>query len=87
MGIHLMQARIIKHYDLNPETKELEVGGDYRYVTVEIHGNKVKNYGDYYHEKGFERAQAFIEGYALAIGMPNGISITYSDAEVEYGYA
>lgn len=80
-----MQARIIKHFEKDPETGEL--GGDYHYVTVEIHGHKVKNYGDYYHEKGFERAQAFIEGYAHAIGMTKGVSITYSEAEVEYGQA
>jgi hypothetical protein len=80
-----MQARIIKHFDRDQESGELT--GDYRYVTVEIHGHKVKNYGDEYHEKGFERAQSFIEGYAHAIGMSKGVSITYSEAEVDYGQA
>jgi hypothetical protein len=78
----LMNARIIKHYDKDPVTGEL--GGDYHYVTVEIYGRKVKNYGDYYHEKGFERAQAFIEGYAHANNI-KAVAITHSEAEVEYG--
>jgi hypothetical protein len=82
-----MQARIIKHFPRDEDTGKLLSDGDYYYVTVEIHGHKVKNYGDSYHEKGFERAQAFIEGYAHAIGMTKGVSITYSEAEVEYGQA
>jgi hypothetical protein len=82
-----MQARIIKHFERDEESGRLLTDSDYHYVTVEIHGHKVKNYGDYYHEKGFERAQAFIEGYAHAIGMTKGVSIMYSEAEVEYGHA
>jgi len=80
-----MQARIIKHYPCDEESGRLLDEGDYYYVTVEIHGHKVKNYGDSYHERGFERAQAFIEGYAHAIGMTKGVSIMYSEAPVEDG--
>ena len=28
-------------------------------------------YGDYYHDKGEEKAQAFLDGYCFALGIDN----------------
>jgi major membrane immunogen (membrane-anchored lipoprotein) len=42
--------------------------GDYCSVTIEDQkGNIVKSYGDYYHDKGREKAEGFIEGVKFAL--------------------
>lgn len=43
------------------------LGGDYESVGVYLGPDLIVDYGDYYHDKGVERAEAFIQGYCRAI--------------------
>lgn len=36
--------------------------GDYAFITIEEDGKVVKTFGDYYHDKGKEKAEGFIAG-------------------------
>lgn len=48
---------------------EEEFGGDYYAIRVELDGEVVATYGDYYHDKGADRARGFIHGYCFAKGV------------------
>lgn len=50
------------------ETEE-EFGGDYNSVEVAFDGKTVASFGDYYHDKGSDRAKAFIQGAEFALGV------------------
>lgn len=46
-----------------------ECVGDYESVEVEFDGKVVIRFGDYYHEKGDVRADAFVRGVQYALGL------------------
>lgn len=60
-----MEFKIIEHFE-----KGEGVNGDYDQVTVHVKSGDVwvkkATYGDYYHDKGCQRALGFIDGYASA---------------------
>jgi hypothetical protein len=45
-----------------------DFGGDYIEVEVRDGDDLITEYGDHYHDKGRERAEAFIEGWMMAKG-------------------
>ncbi len=45
-----------------------DFGGDYSSVEVAFDGKTVAEFGDYYHDKGDDKADGFIEGVAFALG-------------------
>ena len=45
---------------------EDDVDGDEWQTHLELNGKIVAEYGDYYHDKGSEKAKGFIKGYAYA---------------------
>lgn len=51
--------KIIDHVNMEYS----EDGTDYEYVTVELDGEVIAEYGDYCHDKGMEKAEAFIRGW------------------------
>jgi hypothetical protein len=52
----------------NPDNGDDEgFGGDYIKVQVLIDHVVVQTYGDYYHDKGDSKAEAFVHGYIYAI--------------------
>ena len=53
----------LTHFDKDDE----DFGGDYASVSIFVNGKEVITYGDHYHEKGRERAEAFIEGLEYAL--------------------
>lgn len=55
-----MKIEIIEHYEKNDN----QFWGDYLSVEVRINGKRVRHYGDYYHDKGNVRAEAFVDGIA-----------------------
>lgn len=52
-----MNIVVIKHFYKD----DIECGGDYASIDIEINKIKVITFGDYYHDKGEEQAQGFIE--------------------------
>lgn len=44
---------------------------------VYVNDVKAAEYGDYYHDKGSEKAEAFIEGYCFAKNIKNEYSVEY----------
>lgn len=54
--------RIIEHVNLEYSEEE------YEYVTVELDGIELVEYGDHYHDKGRERAEAFVQGWHAGRG-------------------
>lgn len=59
-----MKIEIIKHYAKDDK----DFCEDYYSITVKINGKKVRHYGDYYHDKGKEKAEAFIDGICFWFG-------------------
>ena len=47
---------------------EDDIGGDEWGIQVELDGKIVAEYGDYYHDKGSEKAIGFIDGVAYTMG-------------------
>jgi major membrane immunogen (membrane-anchored lipoprotein) len=64
------------YYD--EEDKDEDFGGDCQGVDIYIDGKLVKSYGDYYHDKGEEKAEGFIDGVAYILGR-NRIKVSYSN--------
>lgn len=54
-----MDIEVIIHYCKNADA---QCTGDYSAVTVNIDGKLCAYYGDYYHDKGEERADGFVDG-------------------------
>lgn len=60
---------VVYHYD----KKDTEFVGDYYSVKVyrAFHNgvrHKIKDYGDYYHDRGYEKAQGFLQGIEYYLG-------------------
>jgi hypothetical protein len=53
-----MLVKIITHY----EASDKDCGGEYTEVSIWVDNRLVQQYGDYYHDKGEERAEAFVDG-------------------------
>lgn len=51
-------------YSIYP--REDDIGGDVWGITLELNGKIITEYGDYYHDKGSEKAKGFIDGYTYA---------------------
>ena len=45
---------------------EDDFGTDEWAIHLELNGKVIAEYGDYYHDKGSEKAKGFIDGYAYA---------------------
>ncbi|KKN53952.1 hypothetical protein LCGC14_0596900, partial [marine sediment metagenome] len=48
-------------YNVYP--KEDDIGGDEWGIYLVLNGEIIVKYGDYYHDKGSEKALGFIDGY------------------------
>jgi hypothetical protein len=59
-----MKAKIVTHY----EKSDKKFMGDYSDIELFIDDKLVKTFGDYYHDKGSEKVEAFIEGVEWATG-------------------
>jgi len=47
---------------------EDNIGGDEWGIDLEVNGELIAQFGDYYHDKGSEKAVGFIKGYAYIKG-------------------
>ncbi len=70
-----------KYNDDNEEDGEQDFGGEAWGYCVKLDGKVLADFGDYYHDKGFEKSEAYIEGYTDALELTdfeikqeNGIS-------------
>ena len=61
-----MTATLLFHYS----TDDPEFQNEYHSVEIFVDGKKVREYGDWYHDKGKEKASAFLEGFELGQRMP-----------------
>jgi hypothetical protein len=59
-----MKLTVITHYlEDDPECY-----GDYDHITIEDEsGDQITSFGDYYHDKGDDKVDAFIEGVEWAL--------------------
>jgi hypothetical protein len=63
----MIDITILTHFDVEDE----ECGGDYFDVEVLDSNRKVlASYGDYYHDKGEDKAEGFVEGLKAASKEP-----------------
>lgn len=60
-----MKLEIIHHYD----KEDKDCSCDYWSVDVKVGGRLVRHYSDYYHDKGSERAEAFLDGVMFALNL------------------
>lgn len=67
-----MNVTVITHYAQD----DPDCDGDYRAVTILVENVQVAEYGDYYHDKGRERAAGFIDG--LTYACPS-VTVTHSE--------
>lgn len=63
-----MKVEVITWYGYYEDEEVSDMGGDYWGVDVKIDGKLVKEYGDYYHDKGSEQAIGFVAGLRYALG-------------------
>lgn len=68
-----------------------DFSGDYEGVVVELYDfefvHKLAEFGDHYHYKGYDKAEAFIEGYAKAKGWKENIHyVVETDYRVDKNY-
>lgn len=55
---------IVTHFTKDDE----DCGGDYYDIEVFVDGKLAAEYGDYYHDKGSEKAEAFVDGVNFICG-------------------
>ena len=58
----MVHIKVVTHYDI----EDTDCGGDYHDVEVLVADELVAQYGDYYHDKGEEKAEAFVDGFRAA---------------------
>lgn len=46
------------------------IGADYEWASVVIYGNEYARFGDYYHDKGAQKAEGFVRGFANGNKIP-----------------
>jgi hypothetical protein len=71
-----MQIEIKELHGYYEGDEENDCGGDYDAIEVIIDGETVAEYGDHYHDKGFEKAEGFVEGYLFALNKECKIKYT-----------
>ena len=59
----MIKIKIIEHFDVS----DPKFSGDYREIEILINEKQVALFGDYYHDKGQERAEAFIKGLKFVL--------------------
>jgi hypothetical protein len=58
-----MKVKIIEHHFYDPEFEgEDQTLGDYAEISIEVDGIETIRYGDWYHDKGKEKAEGYIDG-------------------------
>ena len=78
-----MDILITEHY--NKEDKLFE--RDYLSIDIEVDGQLIKEYGDYYHDKGYEKMLGFLDAlkYLVSVSEIDPVTITYKKvADGEY---
>jgi len=61
---NVIKATIVTHYSKDDPNCD----GDYYYLEIFVDGKSAADYGDYYHDQGCEKAEAFLEGVEYATG-------------------
>lgn len=59
------EIAILKHY----QKDDKEFSGDYSSIEILFDNKITVIYGDFYHDKGQERSEAFIEGFLKAVDL------------------
>ena len=58
-----MKVKIIEHHFYDPEYEGTDQTlGDYVEISIEVDGIETIRYGDWYHDKGKEKAEGYIDG-------------------------
>ena len=75
LSILMKKMKIIQHFSLDrikdfEDEQDLISCSEYEFVTVEYDGETLRTYGDYYHDKGCEKAESFIDGWCQGQGIP-----------------
>lgn len=70
-----MKFKIVSQFE-----KEEDFGGDCIGYQVELDGKVIAEFGDDYHDKGYEKSEAFVEGYCFAKGIKIDV---YEDVQHE----
>lgn len=74
------KIKVITHFfDDDPDCT-----GDYSSVTIELNGKIVASYGDYYHSKGRERADGFVDAIKLIYPSATIVYENVADDDDEY---
>ncbi len=61
-----MKVKVVTHY----AEDDTDFGGDYYSVDIlDAGGNVIARFGDYYHDKGDEKVEGFIQGVNWILGM------------------
>jgi hypothetical protein len=65
---------------------EEDFDGDYYAIKVELNGEVIAEFGDYYHDNGDTKAEGFIKGYckALNVDVPKYKTVNVVDTSIQY---
>jgi hypothetical protein len=69
----MYNLKVVTHY-------ENGCGGDYSKVTVEMDGMLLREFGDYYHDKGHEKADAYIMAFYDLFGLAE-VQVSFEQRE------
>jgi hypothetical protein len=70
---NIVKVKIVTHYAKD----DPECSSDYYDVEVFVDNKVAITYGDYYHDKGDEAADAFVEGLKFVLGKKN-VKVSFS---------
>lgn len=71
---YFMKVEIVKHYE---DTDE-DCSSDYWDIEIFVDGKLAKQYGDYYHDKGDEKADGFLDAlYFLGLIKQPDVTVKY----------
>jgi len=77
MGKKVTQIKVVTHFD--PEDEDC--GGDYCGVSVFVNGKCVRQFGDYYHDKGCQKAEAVVDMVKELVDKARVRHVSQNDAD------
>jgi len=78
-----MNINIITHYEID----DVKFNRDYTSIDIEIDGKEMIEYGDFYHDRGQEKAEGFLDCLDILkkLNVINDVIVTETDiADFEY---
>jgi hypothetical protein len=78
-----VRIKTVWHYEKGESKNSFS---EFREVDIVVDDKKVASFGDEYHDKGFEKAEAFVEGYVLGRGLKENEYVKSESTRYDWTY-